>query len=497
MPRPVRAVATTGCCLFGVALLAACSTAEGMPTPTSTTPTAVQRQADQQPADPPPSLPLTTDRARQTAGTLVSGGPAAPYNYAPTVLVDGGQYRIWWCSQLPGIGVPGDDILASSAPELHGPYPDGTAVFHGTGSGFDAMHTCDPSVIRVDGVYYLYYTGAAGDGPDANSIGLATSTDGVNWQRVGSGPIVTPSGEVKRANTYGVGQPSVLRLDGWFYLMFTDTTGSAANSGGAGQFVLRSPDPTFAAGTQALTPSGFQPVNSTNAHRTLSIANAFSADWMWVDALNAFALAHEVDGKGTVITFWDSDFTTHPYQDVVLPGRWKEGPGLVRRPDGHAPASADDPCGRVPIDVVRATEDTGNGPTDMALFGMDLAGVVGCGSLATLGGVAMPSPDREVVMVVDGKLVKFERRSVAEQVGVEVLDKPVAGIDSLPVVATVKAGAKVLHAPDRPYAFLLDDGKLWPVGAAAVQADSAQVSEVTDQQWDTYPKGSDLSAFKG
>jgi hypothetical protein len=489
MPRRVRAVAG---CLAAVVPLTACSAAEGAPTPPIATPTAVRGQA---PADAHES-PLSTDRARQSLGPVVSGGSVAPYNYVPSVLLDGGQYRVWWCSQVPGGGVSGDDVLTSEAPALKGPFPDGAPVFGGSGGGFDAVHTCDPSVIRVDGTYYLYYTGAAGDAPYGNAIGVATSPDGLHWQRAAANPIVTPSKDVLRpGNTYGAGQPSVLHLDGWFYLMFTDTTGAAANDVGSGQFVLRSPDPTFATGTQALTPNGFVPVSGTNAKRSLSVADAFSADWMWVDALNAFAIAHEVE-RGTAISFWDKDFTTHPYADVVVAGKWNEGPGLVRRVDGHAPVSPDDPCQRVPVDLLRATRDGGGGPTDISSFGLDLTGVGGCRTPATAAGIAMPAPDRTVEMVVDGKLVRIERRSVAEQLALRVLDKPVPGVDSLPVAATIRAGAEVLHAPDRPYAFVAG-GALWPAGPPAVEADSAHVTEVSDAEWDARPKGGDLSAFRG
>jgi hypothetical protein len=79
---------------------------------------------------------------------------------------------------------------------------------------------------------------------------------------------------------------------------------------------------------------------------------------------------------------------------------------------------------------------------------------------------------------------------------VKVLDQPLPGLDALPVVALIKAGTPAVHSPNRPYAFLLD-GKLWPVGAGAVQANSSAVTETTDADWDARPKGGDLSAFRG
>ncbi|TVT29926.1 beta-xylosidase, partial [Amycolatopsis rhizosphaerae] len=306
----------------------------------------------------PRDVALKTGQPRESGGVVAAGGPGAPYNYGPTVMIDGGRTRMWWCSQYPNAGPPGDDIIYGEAASVDGPFtgPGGgvpPAVLSGNPGQFDGAHTCDPSVVKVNGTYYLYYTGAAGDHALGNAIGLATSADGITWTR-SPGPIVTPSHDVHRDNLYGAGQPSVVFLDGWFYLMFTDTTGRAAGWNGAGQFVLRAKDPSFSSDVEALGDKGFFAVSGNAAPRTTSVVDAFSADLMWVDALNAFAIAHETQ-DGTTITFRNRDFTGSPYQPIVLPGAWREGPGLVRTPDGHAPVAADDPCGRVPIDLVRAT----------------------------------------------------------------------------------------------------------------------------------------------
>lgn len=316
---------------------------------------------------------LEVDRRREHRN-VASGGLRAPYNYAPSVLLDDRRYRMWWCSQLPGAGPPGDDVLHAGAASLAGPFsvPGGPAgaVFSGERTGFDAGHTCDPSVIAVGGTYYLYYTGAARDREHANSIGVAESPDGVHWRRLSGEPVVGPSGERRRENDYGAGQPSVLYLDGRFYLMFTDTSGAAAGWNGAGQFVLRASDPEFTEDVEALTGAGFRPMASTASSRSRSIADAFSADWMWVPALEAFAVAHETV-SGTTITFWDREFSGHPYRPVLLPGVWQEGPGLVRTAEGHAPPPAPGACGRVPVDVLRATTNA-SAPTALGHFGADV-----------------------------------------------------------------------------------------------------------------------------
>ncbi|MEU4741728.1 beta-xylosidase, partial [Actinosynnema sp. NPDC023658] len=449
---------------------------------------------------------VVADRGRQSGGVVAHGGGDAPYNYGPTVVVEGGTHRMWWCSQLFAAAPAGDDLLYAESASAAGPFaaPGGVApaipVLSGSGDGFDGMHTCDPSVIRVGETYYLYYTGAAGEHANGNAIGVATSPDGVTWTRAAGGkPIVSPSYDTVRDNTYGAGQPSVLVVDGWFHLLFTDTTGAAAGWNGAGQFVLRSKDPTFASGVQALGPAGFGPVPDTRSKRTRSVVDAFSADWMYVDALRAFVIAHET-AHGTTLTFWNKEFTRNPFQQVHIPGPWREGPGLVRTPLGHAPVSAEDPCGRIPVDVVRATVDgAAAAPTDLNQYGLDLAGVPGCAtgeSAALLDGYAVPSPSNTTDLVLAGKVVRVERRSVSERLATRVLNRRPPVVDALPVVAEIPAGAKAVRAPDGRIGLLLED-QLWVLGtgeaaAQVVTANASQLSQATKKEWDSYRKAGEL-----
>jgi hypothetical protein len=373
-------------------------------------------------------------------------------------------------------------------------------VFTNSPSGFDRLHTCDPSVIEVDGVYYLYYTGTANAAGDDNAIGLATSSDGVHWKRADNGaPIISAAEDVRRSNVYGAGQPSALYRDGWFYLMFTDTSGGAAGADGAGQFVVRSQDPAFQRGVQALGPDGFGAAASATGPRTRSVADATTSDWMWVDALNAYAIASDNPG-GTTVTFWDANFTYHPFQPVQIGGAVREGPGLVRTAEGHAPVSMTDPCGQVPLDVLRATGGN-QGPNGIAHFGIDVDGLHSCQgrstALALLDGFAIPAPDRTVDLVVGDRLVEVERRSVALSLAVGMLADPPPSIVSLPVAAHLKPGATAVSAPGKPLGIKLDDDKLWVVGGASVATlNSSPVTTVTAQQWDAYPRGTDLSALR-
>ncbi|GAA2802666.1 beta-xylosidase [Saccharopolyspora taberi] len=468
--------------LAAVLLLASCSTVEGAPGP------AVPPRA---PAEPPPTLTLTSAGGRESPGVVAAGGLPAPYNYGPTVVAEDGRYRAWWCSQLPGVGPAGDDILHASSPDLGAPFTADAApavpVFSGQPGGFDAMHTCDPSVLRVGGRYYLYYTGAAGDHAHGNAIGVASSDDGLAWRRESGGrPVVTSSHQVVRPNVYGAGQPSAVFLDGWFYLMFTDTTAAGAGWNGAGQFVLRARDAEFSDRVQALTATGFEPVGRDPVDRARSVVDAFSADWMWVDALDAFAIAHQT-AEGTTITFWDREFTRHPYYPLIIPGAWQEGPGLARDPSGHAPVSTSDPCGTVPVDVLRATA-LNPAPTDIRRFGIDIVDVRACESperaRAVLHGFGVPSPSRTVDLVRDGEKVRVERRSVAETMARGVLGERVPALDGLPVVGTIPAQAPALRSPEGEVGLLDDRGRLWTVPMAAVDANGSVIRDASRSEWD-------------
>jgi len=499
--RPVLSFAGLA---VGLVLLTACTGVAGKPFAEGTQGViAGNRPATSTAPNAPASMPLATGQQRASGGVIASGGPLAPYNYAPTIMVAGGQYRMWWCSQLPGVPRAGDQILYATATSPDGPFaaPDGAPgdlVFGNSPTGFDSLHTCDPSVLAVNGTYYLYYTGTGDPGGNDNAIGLAVSSDGVHWTRADNGVPIINAANDQTGHPYGAGQPSAVYLDGWFYLMFTDTTG-AASADGSGQYVLRSADPAFQSGVQALGQHGFVPVAGATTPRLRSVVDATTSDLMWVDALNAFAIASG-SPTGTTITFWDADFTYHPYRPLTLPGAETEGPGLVRRPDGHAPVDATDPCGRVPLDVVRPTT-RGAGPDSLMHAGVDITGLHACDqpgpAQLLLNGFAVPAPDRTVDLVVNGKLVEVERRSVALALAVGMDDDPPASITALPVVAHLRAGAPAFAAPGRPVGVLLDGGTLWPIGTADVaQANSSPVTTVPVERWDAYPRGVDLAALR-
>lgn len=148
------------------------------------------------------------------------GGPnstiidTGSFDYSPSAMFDpaDGLYKLWWCSVY--------GISYAQSTNLDGNWQITNGVFRGSkwagGSpgDFDYLDVCDPSVLKIDGVYYMYY-GSANYLPNCpagtnqgcytpnyqttqrkGGIGLATSADGIHWTRAnpGSQPILVARG---------------------------------------------------------------------------------------------------------------------------------------------------------------------------------------------------------------------------------------------------------------------------------------------------------------
>jgi hypothetical protein len=128
-------------------------------------------------------------------------------------------YRMWYvgvdnptdANRRIGYAVSPDGITWTRVP---GPLTDG-AVFAGSGipGRFDEFGVSTMYVIRYGNVFRMYYTGFSARGV-IDSIGLAESTDGINWTRVNgpfsNGAVVAPSRIVGQFDTSYVVAPVVL-----------------------------------------------------------------------------------------------------------------------------------------------------------------------------------------------------------------------------------------------------------------------------------------------
>lgn len=134
------------------------------------------------------------------------------YKYCPTVI----NGTILYCSNESNPGEIKDGI-----------YLGGTKVLSITDGSWDSAQVCDPSVVSgnfaFNGCGYTYlmaYLGCTTYDSTNNEIGFAVSNDLYNWVKVGK--IVSCAGD----GFWGVGQPSVMNIngDGNIYLFYTSGT---------------------------------------------------------------------------------------------------------------------------------------------------------------------------------------------------------------------------------------------------------------------------------
>jgi hypothetical protein len=433
---------------------------------------------------------------------------AATYDYSPSVMLDG-VYRMWWCCGSTGGGVAGDHICYAEASSLDGPWhAHGSQspnthdeVFNGTGNvaDFDGTHTCDPSVVRVDGVYYMFYGGISENTPQPTwtRIGVAQSPDGFSWTRLNGGQAIVDAARNPYAsnlpNAYGAGQPSIVYLDGLYYMVHTDTTGLGGNQGnGAGQYVLRSPDPTFQSNVEELTAGGFVPKGQA-PYTGFSLLEAFATDWQYADAIDSFVVADDgPSGASIVLKLFGKDLAPLGH-DVSIPGQWTEEPAIASRPDKHAVPWGGG-CGTLAMDVMRSVGTGGQpGTWDLAHAGIDLQTGMTCDCTPLgrmLEGTLLAVPATPLTLVRGGGRLQFALGPPASRLARTSVDPGIDVFNRLSYAASVRAGNQALGAAGKPGAYLLDDGKLWPVSCLEELTDNGStITSVDAMTYAGYPQG--------
>ena len=146
--------------------------------------------------------------------TSTSSAPSQGFDnvYAPHVMFHQGRWWMWYGGQ----GADGkdaiflawsDDLLSWSKHGGNQPIP---IVDHGTSN-----HVNDPTVVWVDSTFYMYYTEAPLGEED--EVHLATSEDGITWQKRG---VVINVGAPGSWESDRVGRPSVIYEEGVYHMWY-------------------------------------------------------------------------------------------------------------------------------------------------------------------------------------------------------------------------------------------------------------------------------------
>jgi hypothetical protein len=147
------------------------------------------------------------------------------YSYAPTSMIDNGSTKCWFCTAGHSGGY--DDTIYYTenffTPQLVLCSSDNELCTDDYPTGQDQIDTCDPTVVKVNGTYYMYYTSLILGGPygSTNDLFLAMSQDGIHWTKYPANQPPAPIMEPFFGTAYGIGGASVVYDGSQFRMWFT------------------------------------------------------------------------------------------------------------------------------------------------------------------------------------------------------------------------------------------------------------------------------------
>lgn len=140
-----------------------------------------------------------------------------------SILKDGSTYKLWYHA----IGDQGVIIAYATSPDGIN-WTKGGPVLLPSESGWDDMGLWGPSVIKIDSTYWMWYSSHSSLVSPA--IGLATSTNGMDWTRVGTTPVITETGPI--------GDPHVIYENMTFKMWYTDFEQGTINYAESGDGII-------------------------------------------------------------------------------------------------------------------------------------------------------------------------------------------------------------------------------------------------------------------
>ena len=207
-------------------------------------------------------------------------------------------------------------------------------VVYPTPGSMDGHSCCDPDVVYFDGYYYLGYTSTLNDGGYCNNVFVARSQnpDGPfeKWNGSGWGGAPMPIFYFEQSYGYwGIGEPSMIELNGTLYIYYTYATPMKS------YIMLATAD-----ATNENWPATLQHHGAVMEKKSDSVCVKFVEDW------GKFILVTREDvlSNGNCIVVYESaDGKSFTLVDAVrentCPGMFSMG--LSSRPSGHIRLSED------------------------------------------------------------------------------------------------------------------------------------------------------------
>jgi predicted GH43/DUF377 family glycosyl hydrolase len=148
---------------------------------------------------------------------------------SPAVLYDAesGEFEMWYSSETAG-GTNYDIGFgyATSPDGIHWTHAvDGPVITHGPLGMWNEERIGPLDVVKVDGVYYLYYSATTLLPTFLRQIGCAASLDGIHWQDCPGNPVYSPDADEASFEGLESEWPNVIYSDGLWLMAYTGYLG--------------------------------------------------------------------------------------------------------------------------------------------------------------------------------------------------------------------------------------------------------------------------------
>ena len=110
------------------------------------------------------------------------------YTTSPRILLVNGEYRMWFS----GGGRPGNNGIgyATSTDGVSWTEHSGPVLTHGSAGDWDSVSVALGSVLWNGTIFKMWYRGTNPTTYQTGAVGLATSTDGVQWTKFSGNPVL-------------------------------------------------------------------------------------------------------------------------------------------------------------------------------------------------------------------------------------------------------------------------------------------------------------------
>lgn len=161
------------------------------------------------------------------------------YGYAPSMVYENGKIHAFFCSS-PTDPAVWDTIRYVSSSDNGNTWTSPVVKLEVSNNTTERA-TCDPSVVKVGGYYYMYYSGNKTNVQTVTFVARSTNIEGPyakytergTWEINPTDPkilIMPRTATAENSGWYGAGQQSVVNVNGTLYSWHTDTTGNYPNN---------------------------------------------------------------------------------------------------------------------------------------------------------------------------------------------------------------------------------------------------------------------------